>query len=140
MPQTNAPSSISEIQPEATDTSPAAPDQAETQGDQSASRYLWLAAPIVLRYWGLASGVVVGLGRGELRSVFDNQLFSWLHLLVGWLLQPVTWGLFGLLALAICDAGGAMGERLGGLRRLRQLPAAKIVADSSSAGLLSVIL
>ena len=72
--------------------------------------------------------------------MFDNQLFSWLHLLVGWLLQPVTWGLFGLLALAICDAGGAMGERLGGLRRLRQLPAAKIVADSSSAGLLSVIL
>ena len=58
--------------------------------------------------------------------MFDNQLFSWLHLLVGWLLQPVTWGLFGLLALAICDAGVAMGERFGGLRRWGQLPAAEI--------------
>jgi len=70
--------------------------------------------------------VDAGHGREELHNVFDNQLFSWLHLLVGWLLQPVTWGLFGLLALAICDAGVAMGERFGGLRRWGQLPAAEI--------------
>lgn len=58
--------------------------------------------------------------------MFDNHLFSWLHLLVGWLLQPVTWALFGLLALAIIDAGVAAGERLGGLRRWRGLPVAEI--------------
>lgn len=58
--------------------------------------------------------------------MFDNQLFSWLHLLVGWLLQPVTWALFGLVALAIADAGVAAGERLGGLKRWRELPADEI--------------
>jgi len=58
--------------------------------------------------------------------VFDNQLFSWLHLLVGWLLQPVTWALFGLLALSVSDAGVAIGERLGGLRRWRVLPVAEV--------------
>jgi hypothetical protein len=58
--------------------------------------------------------------------MFDNQLFSWLHLLVGWLLQPVTWALFGLLAIAISDAGVAMGERLGGLRRWRTFSVAEI--------------
>ncbi|GAB6387475.1 MotA/TolQ/ExbB proton channel family protein [Stutzerimonas marianensis] len=59
--------------------------------------------------------------------MLDHHLFSWLHLLVGWLLQPVTWALFGLLALAICDAGVAGGERLGGLRRWRRLASAEIV-------------
>lgn len=58
--------------------------------------------------------------------MFDNQLFSWLHLLVGWLLQPVTWALFGLLALSVSDAGVAIGERLGGLRRWRVLPVAEV--------------
>jgi len=59
VPQTNAPSSISEIQPEAADTPQAAPDQTETQSDQSASRYLWLAALIVLLLLGL------GIWRGR---------------------------------------------------------------------------
>ena len=58
-PLRDAPSSTSEIQPETTDTPPAAPDQAETQGDQSASRYLWLTARIVLLLLGL------GIWRGR---------------------------------------------------------------------------
>jgi len=66
VPQTNAPSSISEIQPEAADTPQAEPDQTETQGDQSASRYLWLAALIVLLLLGLG----IWRGRGpRLRGV-----------------------------------------------------------------------
>ncbi|MFC3606982.1 MotA/TolQ/ExbB proton channel family protein [Stutzerimonas tarimensis] len=52
---------------------------------------------------------------------FDNQVFVWLHLLVSLLLQPVTWGLFGLLALAVMDIGITLGERLGGLARWRRL-------------------
>lgn len=58
--------------------------------------------------------------------MFDNHLFSWLHLLVAWLLQPVTWALFGLLGLAVCDAGVAIGERFGGLRRWRVLSVMEI--------------
>lgn len=53
--------------------------------------------------------------------MFDSNVFGWLHLLVGWLLQPVTWALFGLLALAVWDIGVAAGERLGGLSRWRSL-------------------
>ncbi|NKQ10543.1 MotA/TolQ/ExbB proton channel family protein [Pseudomonas sp. SST3] len=58
--------------------------------------------------------------------MLDDRLFSWLHLLVGWLLQPVTWALFGLLAAVICDAGVAAGERFGGLRRWRMLAVGEI--------------
>ncbi|MBB3103288.1 MotA/TolQ/ExbB proton channel family protein [Azomonas macrocytogenes] len=54
--------------------------------------------------------------------MFESQLFSWLHLLVGWLLEPVTWALFGLVALALCDTGIALGERFGGLKSWRNLP------------------
>ena len=53
--------------------------------------------------------------------MLDDRLFGWLHLLVGWLLQPVTLALFGLMAVVICDVGVAAGERLGGLRRWRTL-------------------
>ncbi|WP_230623633.1 MotA/TolQ/ExbB proton channel family protein [Stutzerimonas stutzeri] len=59
-------------------------------------------------------------------SMLDDRLFGWLHLLVGWLLQPVTWALFGLMAMMICDAGVAAGERFGGLRRWRMLTVAEI--------------
>jgi hypothetical protein len=58
--------------------------------------------------------------------MFDSQLFTWLHLLVGWLLQPVTLGLFGLLTLAVWDCGVAVGERCGGLARWQRLPLAEI--------------
>lgn len=57
---------------------------------------------------------------------FDQQIFVWLHALVSWLLQPVTWGLFGLLALTVADVGVAIGERLGGLARWSRLPLAEI--------------
>lgn len=53
--------------------------------------------------------------------MFDSPLFAWLHLIVGWLLQPVTAALLVLLALAIWDLGVAVGERSGGVRRWRQL-------------------
>ncbi|MBS7691739.1 MotA/TolQ/ExbB proton channel family protein [Pseudomonas lalucatii] len=58
--------------------------------------------------------------------MFDSQVFTWLHLLVGWLLQPVTLGLFALLALAVWDCGVAVGERCGGLARWQRLPLAEI--------------
>lgn len=54
--------------------------------------------------------------------MFDSALFIWLHLIVGWLLQPVTAALLGLLALVLWDAGVAVGERSGGLARWRRLP------------------
>ena len=52
--------------------------------------------------------------------MFDSQVFAWLHLLVGWLLKPVTWGLMALLAVAVADVGIAIGERFGGLARWRR--------------------
>ena len=58
--------------------------------------------------------------------MFDSQVFAWLHLLVGWLLKPVTWGLFGLLMVAVVDVGIAIGERLGGLARWRMQPLARV--------------
>ncbi len=54
--------------------------------------------------------------------MFDDQVFAWLHLLVGWLLEPVTWGLLGLLMIAVVDVGIAIGERFGGLARWRNQP------------------
>lgn len=38
--------------------------------------------------------------------------------LVGWLLQPVIFALLGLIALALWEVGLALGERLGGVKRL----------------------
>lgn len=57
-PQPNTPSSIREIQPEA-ETPQAEQGQAETQGDRSASQYLWLAGLIALLLLGL------GIWRGR---------------------------------------------------------------------------
>ncbi|UAW98685.1 MotA/TolQ/ExbB proton channel family protein [Halopseudomonas nanhaiensis] len=54
--------------------------------------------------------------------MFDSQVFAWLHLLVGWLLKPVTWGLFALLVVAVVDIGIAIGERFGGLARWALMP------------------
>ena len=54
--------------------------------------------------------------------MFDSQVFAWLHLLVGWLLKPVTWGLFALLMVAVVDVGIAIGERFGGLARWARQP------------------
>lgn len=58
--------------------------------------------------------------------MFDSEVFAWLHLLVGWLLKPVTWGLFALLTLAVLDVGIAIGERFGGLARWRCLSVAQV--------------
>jgi hypothetical protein len=57
--------------------------------------------------------------------MFDSPLFIWLHFIVGWLLQPVTAALLGLLALVLWDIGVALGERSGGLARWRRLPRAE---------------
>lgn len=53
--------------------------------------------------------------------MFDSLIFTWVHQLVGWLLEPVTLALFLLLGVAIWDIGVALGERFGGLARWREL-------------------
>jgi len=42
-----------------------------------------------------------------------------MHQIVGYLLQPVIWGLLAFVALAVWESGTAIGERLWGLRSLR---------------------
>lgn len=54
--------------------------------------------------------------------MFSATVFHWLHVLVGWLLQPVTWGLLVVSALALWECGQALGERCGGLQRWHHLP------------------
>ncbi len=44
---------------------------------------------------------------------------SLMHTLVGFLLQPVIWGLLGFVLLAVWESGIAVGERWQGLRQLR---------------------
>ncbi|WP_256677915.1 MotA/TolQ/ExbB proton channel family protein [Pseudomonas sp. SJZ079] len=54
--------------------------------------------------------------------MLDSEIFTWVHQLVGWLLQPVTLALLLLVAVTVWDIGVACGECLGGLRRWRTLP------------------
>lgn len=63
--------------------------------------------------------------------MFGNGLFHLMHAFVGSLLYPVIAALFASVALAIWESGLAIGERLVGLRRLRErgdLAAAERVA------------
>ncbi|MCS3902684.1 biopolymer transport protein ExbB/TolQ [Methylohalomonas lacus] len=50
--------------------------------------------------------------------MFDNSLIPLIHGLVGYLLLPVISVLAALVALAVWEAGLALGERFGGLGRL----------------------
>lgn len=51
--------------------------------------------------------------------MFDGVLVQWIHAGVSWLLKPVLAGLAVLVALAVWEVGQALGEGLGGIRRLR---------------------
>lgn len=50
--------------------------------------------------------------------MFTSTLVNLLNTLVGFLLEPVIGCLLAVTALAVYDAGLAVGERFGGLRRL----------------------
>ncbi|KEA64031.1 putative transporter PduT for various metalloporphyrin [Marinobacterium lacunae] len=43
-----------------------------------------------------------------------------MHQITGLLLEPVVWGLMFFLALSLWESGLALGERCGGLQRLRE--------------------
>jgi hypothetical protein len=58
--------------------------------------------------------------------MLDSEIFTWVHQLLGWLLQPVTLALLLLVAVAVWDIGVACGECWGGLRRWRSLPQAQV--------------
>ncbi|MEX6503768.1 MotA/TolQ/ExbB proton channel family protein [Pseudomonas zhanjiangensis] len=58
--------------------------------------------------------------------MLDSAIFTWVHQLVGYLLEPVTLAMLLLVAVAVWDVGVACGERLGGLRRWRLLPLAAV--------------
>jgi biopolymer transport protein ExbB/TolQ len=47
-----------------------------------------------------------------------NHTLSWLHEVVTWLLTPALLALVAACAIALAEAGLALGERLWGLRRL----------------------
>lgn len=47
-----------------------------------------------------------------------NDALSWLHPTVTWLLTPALFALIAACALALAEAGLALGERLWGLQRL----------------------
>jgi len=51
--------------------------------------------------------------------MFEGVLVQWIHAGVGWLLEPVLAALAALVALAVWEVGQALGEGLGGIRRLR---------------------
>ncbi len=51
--------------------------------------------------------------------MFEGKLVQLVHAAVNWLLEPVLAGLAVLVVLALWELGQGLGERLGGLRRLR---------------------
>ena len=51
--------------------------------------------------------------------MFDSALIPLAHDFVRWLLVPTIGALLALVGLALWEIGQAIGERLGGLRRLR---------------------
>ena len=51
-----------------------------------------------------------------------NPTLSWLHEAVTWLLTPALLALVAACAIALAEAGLALGERLWGLRRLAAGP------------------
>ena len=49
----------------------------------------------------------------------DASSFAWLHDAVTWLLTPALFALLAACAIAVIEAGLAVGERFGGLARLQ---------------------
>lgn len=52
--------------------------------------------------------------------MFDNISVQFMHLLTSWLFYPVIIGLLVTTALALWEMGLAIGERFGGLSKMRQ--------------------
>jgi len=52
--------------------------------------------------------------------MFDNISVQFMHLLTSWLFYPVIIGLLATTALALWEMGLAIGERFGGLSKMRQ--------------------
>ena len=59
--------------------------------------------------------------------MFSSSIFGWLHQVVGYLLEPVVWGLFILAALAVVEFGSLLAERVVGLNRWRASDNIKLV-------------
>lgn len=51
--------------------------------------------------------------------MFNTESINIMHLAVEWLLQPVIYGLLFVVVVTLWEAGMAIGERLGGLKRLK---------------------
>jgi len=51
--------------------------------------------------------------------MLSSYSLTLMHQITGLLLEPVVWGLMFLLALSLWESGLAIGERCGGLSRLR---------------------
>lgn len=52
--------------------------------------------------------------------MFASATLDVMSAMVGWLLQPVIIAILGLIALALWESGLAIGERFGGITRLRR--------------------
>lgn len=61
--------------------------------------------------------------------MFTSRTLEIMDALVSWLLEPVIVALLALIALALWELGLAIGERLGGLRRLEATGDAETVAQ-----------
>lgn len=58
--------------------------------------------------------------------MFDNSPLQFMHLLTNGLLYPVIFSLLAITALALWESGMAIGERFGGLLRMREQSLAQI--------------
>ena len=62
--------------------------------------------------------------------MFSSLSLTLMHALTGLLLEPVIWGLVGLVILSVYELGIALGERFGGIR--------KFVVEQKSKQLLAI--